>query len=668
MPALPIPPTPPTPAYRIGFFGPAQPPNAALEAQIAALLRRIARRLIRACPNQTPLLRLVLPAGIAGAETLLRLARQELANLQIKLRVDAILPHAGATPPPGTPAANEQLMQTLVLDGDPASPATRTPRALGRMVMRNCDLMLMLWDGDTGQESELLRFTARQGPSLLWLRAGAPPVLIRDSAEYYHRDTPLPERDPGPKPLERVAGAPHGAQALQLMGVEILRALIPPHPHTPHPHGLLERLVFRFCPGRAALDPYKEFLGERDHRGGGLWAAYVLARNLAGRRAGDWKPWILPAPLLAWVLAVILARALGVEWLDTGMLALHLGGVVVMIAAFFLHLRLNPPWEPELPAEDEYWLRAYHAPDRLSIAYANRHRSSYVLVILLIALALGFAVLGIALTHEPGWKLVVVLLEAAVLVGIVLFVAANIRGRWQQKWIAYRLLAELCRKQDALARLGWSLPVFEFQRATGREMPDGDWVAWHFNALLRAAPLPRLDLSTAGKAAIREAIIGQPGSYKDGKYEEATGLLESQLEYHGGRRSKSSRAAGSWALCGEVAFFVTALVVALKLFLKALHVGKAGDTPLAVLAAVLPAVSAAFFALRQYSEEKLMAEQSVQMHEAMLEARHTLRAVSVDLPLSSQDLAAETYEIAMRMLADVTGWAQLVRVKVVEAG
>ncbi|MCA2992376.1 MAG: hypothetical protein INH11_15140, partial [Gemmatimonas sp.] len=131
MPALAIPPARPGAAYRLGFFGPDQRPDAAMEAQMAALLRRIARRLIRAARGRTPLLRLVLPAGQAGAEALLRLARQELAALPIALRVDAILPHPGATPPGGAAAAQEWPMESLILDGDPTEPG-RTRRALGR--------------------------------------------------------------------------------------------------------------------------------------------------------------------------------------------------------------------------------------------------------------------------------------------------------------------------------------------------------------------------------------------------------------------------------------------------------------------------------------------------------------------------------------------------------
>jgi hypothetical protein len=664
MPALPIPPQRPAAAYRIGFFGPDAQPDAAMEAQMAVLLRRIAQRLIRARPGETPLLRLVLPAGHAGAEALLRLARQALATLPLTLRVDAILPHRGAALPGGPPAANEAPVQALTLDGDPAD-AGRTRRALSRMIMRNCDLLLVAWDGASGMgdgwEGELLRFAARHGPSALWLRPAAPPVLLRDSAEYFQRETPLPLRKPPAQGRDQ--GAPHGGRALHLMGTEILRALIPPHPHPPHPHGLLERLVCGLCPGRAKLDPYAAFLTEGDHRGGGVWGSYNAARNLAGRAAGDWKPWILPLLMLGLVLTWAMAAMTLVTRFESGLLArpllaLHVAGLGALVVAVLVHGWLNPLWTEPPPKPEEYWRGTYHRPDQLSIAYGNRHRSSYVLVILIIALALIFAVLGIALTHDKTWKLVVILLEAAALVGIVGLVAANIVGRWHQKWIAYRLLAELCRKQEALARLGWSMPVFELRRATGDQMPDADWVTWHFNALLRAAPLPDLDLSATGKAAIREAIIGKGSA----------GLLQGQISYHAGRTAKSNRAAGTWALWGELAFVGTAAIVALKLILKGLDALPGWSIWLAILAAVLPAISAAFFALRQYSEEKLMAEQSARMHEAMIEARHTMQAIPLDLPLSSQNLAAETYEIAMRMLADVAGWAQLVRVKVVEAG
>lgn len=639
MPALAIPPARPGAAYRLGFFGPDQPPDAAMEAQMAALLRRIARRLIRAARGRTPLLRLVLPAGQAGAEALLRLARQELAALPIALRVDAILPHPGATPPGGAAAAQEWPMESLILDGDPAAEPGRTRRALGRMVMRNCDLLLVAWDGASGmgdgREGELLRFAARHGPAALWLRPQVPPVLLRDSAAYFRRED----------------GAPRGARALHLLGTEILRALIPPRAHPPHPHGLLESALLRACPGLARRDPYAVFLEETDHRGGGLWAAYGFARNLAGRAAGDWRPLTMPLVLIGLLLAWAVVAVL----LAPGVWAVHLAGVAAIALTWLIRRWRNPPRAEPPPGPDDYWRRAYHTPDRLSIAYANRHRSSYVLVILLGALALIFAAIGIAIAENEDWKLaarVLLLLKFAALICMIGFVAANIRGRWHQKWIAYRLLAELCRKQEALTRLGWSLPVFELRRATGDQMPDADWVTWHFNALLRAAPLPRLDLSTAGKAAIRDAIIGQGD----------TGLLVGQIRYHEGREAKSNRAAGTWALWGERAFVATVAIVAAKPFLKDWGIW------LAVLAAVLPAISAAFFALRQYSEEKLMAEQSARMRQAMEEARQTMLAIPLGQPLSSQDLAAETYEIAMRMLADVAGWAQLVRVKVVEAG
>lgn len=358
--------------------------------------------------------------------------------------------------------------------------------------------------------------------------------------------------------------------------------------------------------------------------------------------------------------------------------------VVTLVAGFLLwRSGARPRWRlPRLqwrrggrrradrrePPARLYWRRAYHAPDRLSVAYANRYRSSYVIVILLIALALILAVLGLAFADDPHTKALLVALEAVALLGIAGFVAATMAGRWQEKWVGYRLLAELCRKQDALARLGWSLPVFDVRSAAEAGLADGRWISWHFNALLRAAPLPQPDMSTAGKRAIRQVVIGILDPADEAKARYQGGLIPGQIRYHGRRATVSAAAADTWAFWGEVAFLGTVVCVVFKLFIKLAGIGKGAEIWLSTLAAALPAVSAAFFALRAYSEEKLMAEQSRLMQADLEQALDTIAAIPLSLPLSGQELALQTFEVAERMLADVAGWAQLVRVKVVEAG
>jgi hypothetical protein len=86
-------------------------------------------------------------ADLAGAEDLMRLARQELAALPIALRVDAILPHPGATLPGGAAAAQEWPMESLILDGNPAEPIlARRGAARLRMATRTRHEVCMHWD------------------------------------------------------------------------------------------------------------------------------------------------------------------------------------------------------------------------------------------------------------------------------------------------------------------------------------------------------------------------------------------------------------------------------------------------------------------------------------------------------------------------------------------
>lgn len=137
-----------------------------------------------------------------------------------------------------------------------------------------------------------------------------------------------------------------------------------------------------------------------------------------------------------------------------------------------------------------------------------RDCSTYVGVFVLAALALVFAATSLAapgLAENHGWlshdcahsvKLAATLAELAALVLILWFVIANIRLGWHQRWIDYRLLAELYRKQQALAVLGWSLSGRAVQALVGqgdmreRRRNRATWVIWLFAAMVRDPPIP----------------------------------------------------------------------------------------------------------------------------------------------------------------------------------
>ena len=64
---------------------------------------------------------------------------------------------------------------------------------------------------------------------------------------------------------------------------------------------------------------------------------------------------------------------------------------------------------------------------------------------------------------------------------------------------------------------------------------------------------------------------------------------------------------------------------------------------------------------------KVLAEQSEQMHEALSRARERVARIAIDRPLASQVLGVELFDVTTIMLSDVAGWAQLFRMKAVEA-
>jgi len=325
----------------------------------------------------------------------------------------------------------------------------------------------------------------------------------------------------------------------------------------------------------------------------------------------------------------------------------------------------NPPAPP--PGDVwPYWQQFFVPADRLAVDYGNRYRSAYVLVFALAALALSCAVFSVGV-HAVAQ--LIAPFEFAFLAAIFVIVGLNQSRRWHARLIAYRLLAELFRKQQALALLGWSLPAAAALHISGDTTPPSPpiprdaMVGWYFNAALRAAPLPQGRLAGPALAAAYRAIKAS--------------LLSSQTAYHAHRRRDAEAAAHRFSQLGAQFFLFTVAVVLLEFgllvaqsFRPALNTPPMDATALALgfIAILLPVLSAAFVGIRSYAELELLADQSAQMQRVLARAERRLHGLSLDAPLASQDLGAEILLLAEDMLLDIKGWAQLFRVKIVEAG
>jgi hypothetical protein len=348
----------------------------------------------------------------------------------------------------------------------------------------------------------------------------------------------------------------------------------------------------------------------------------------------------------------------------------------------------NLPWsDPARPNDSvaRYWYDHYRPADARAGEYAARYRSTYVWLFLLATLVLAFATTA-AVTHGHEQLrplgIVMTVFELGTLILIGMFVRAAIRGEWHERFIEYRLLAELCRKQQFLAPLGRAVSLVAVRRMVLREMENAKtervptdaeageaemraraaWVAWLFAAWERAAPLPVEYIAKSLDEIVRTQVLD--------------GLIDEQLRYHQGRADMSERADETFFRIGQESFIAVGVCVMVKLLVQgvALFIPAAEQLQgweifyltLTWLAIVLPAVSAAALGIRSYAELQLLAEQSHHMLQELLHAKRRINRINLTRALAAEDIGAETQAVATLMLQDLDGWSRLFKVKAIE--
>ncbi len=580
--------------------------QARLEQQTATLLDSIANQ---ARTRHATTLRLLSPLA-EGADRLV--AAAALAqNYALTVPMPFRRAHYEQTFPTTIPEFQDLLDQaaaTLELDGNLTTDPGHAYEAVGRLVVRNTDIIVAIWDGLPGKRggaAETIRYAANFGPPVICLHATdatAPPRWIEDA----HDIRPGPERKPKP--------VGHHLQ------IYLDRLLLPPRTHPQHGHSLLHKI---------------------GHLARKAWHRFVRPARTPLQIFADEQPRKVPAVLRlhGWLMATM-------------------GG--------------NPPYTGPRPPTDpdaRRWYERYLHPDGRAGEYAKRHRSAYVWGFFLAATALSFAGISLGLAQWHGPKLLATTAEFLALMLLMGLVVMETMAEWQRRAIDYRLLAELCRKQQALAPLGWAVPRAGAWCTTA-PAPDPidpahpdpahtgpSWVAWMFSAWLRETPL------VAG--------VMDPDRIEHARKVALNDLLDEQIAYHKTRHAQYTRAGKMMIRIADISFLLVVAIVAAKLMLltsHAYHEPWADFTLLGfgIFGAILPAVSAAFFGIRAYADLEMLAEQSETMHAAFTNAKVQIEQLDLTAPLASQALGSDLAAVATLMLEDVQGWARLARVKIVE--
>ena len=511
--------------------------------------------------------------------------------------------------------------------------------AVGRLVVRNCDLIVGIWDGGPGHgrggTAEIIRYAANNGPPVVWIDATShvPPRWIEEAHDL------------------RIGASPRQPVEM-LLPIYLNRLLQPPDPPHPKRSSLLHKVahyfvasvnaVWRWVTKRPPPDPLTTFLNEKPRRDRVLWR------------------------------------------LNTGFM------ILMNWCPFNQHRHVSQLYARPEDQPARSWYDRYVLADARSNEYTARYRSAYVLIFILAIIAVTTAAVEPELP-QGHFQTAILIAEFFSLAAILLLViTGGLRG-WHRKAIEYRLVAELCRKQQALAPIGWTVPRAIAWATTGKPDPSTPkkpknwlsrtwtvigkrlgwnrhkpqiepvaWVSWLFSAWLRDTPLPTramemIRVETAKNAALHD-------------------LLDDQIAYHQRRRDRSERPGARLIWLGEGVFITVLLLVAMKLFCPIWdHEFADGHSPafrthlLGLAIAILPAFSAAFVGIRAYAELELLAEQSELMLHALTRARDQIKELPSDTSLASQVLGSALAGVATVMLEDLEGWARLFRGKALDA-
>ena len=290
--------------------------------------------------------------------------------------------------------------------------------------------------------------------------------------------------------------------------------------------------------------------------------------------------------------------------------------------------------------------------DRLAIYYSDAYRGAFILVYLAAALAVGAAVLPVAAGLDIGFHHP---LETSTVLGelcLILFIAGTValgrRRLWHERWLDFRLAAELVRHLRISAPLAGDRPLpAPPAHLTNYERASSTWAPWYVRAVERQLGLPNLTVTTAHLQTCLHSLEN---------------LIESQCEYHQTNAErcytieKSLRRLGLWML-------------GLTLLACAVHLLPIVSSPispmLTSLAAFLPALGAAFSGINNQGEFRrvfMRSDAMVGKFKDLLEKAQELRqqiegseTLKGERPRSSQ-VGALGDEVAHLMVSEVLDW------------
>jgi hypothetical protein len=313
--------------------------------------------------------------------------------------------------------------------------------------------------------------------------------------------------------------------------------------------------------------------------------------------------------------------------------------------------------DPDLPVASMIGrLRPYFAwADQLADRYANAYRSAFVVAFLAAAFAVAMALTPYVFSfpeHSVA-EIICTVGELLSILVILFLVFRGRRGRWHQRWLDYRLLAEIVRHQRLIAHLGGeraSPKIPEHLASYGNV--GASWMAWYARGVERSLRLPRVVVDRAYLQASLQDMEDQLGG------------PQGQVVFHQMTSSRASRIEHRLHLL-EVTLLILTLScccqhLAQSFWPNWLHVS---GQLLTFCCAFFPAVGAAIAGISNQGEFRRIAQRSASMAERLshqLEEIRNLKQRVMNAETSNRQLSPEVAALAgdaaATMVNEVLDW------------
>lgn len=587
-------------ALRVGITGNrdlASADSARLEAAVASVLDDIAAAVHASASDSSigklytdaqATLTLISPLAEGADRLAARLA------VERKWRLAAPLPFLRAEYErdfPGTVNEFRRLLEVAIADGQAIELAATRQREqeayheVGRFVLHHSDILIAIWDGGpparVGGTAQIASEARSLGIPIIWIDS-APPHLVS-----------FLEGDPDDNPIQ----------------YQTTRA---------------EQLV------RQIVELPRESKAERPQVQ--LASEYLLGERV--RSSGDEPdflnrgPFAAPRSLLGWVFPALVAT-----------LSLKLEKAAISA-------RKPPPMGANNPALRALYFQFQRA-DVLATHYARVHRSGFVLIYLLGSLSLAAASTAQFVAHfsTPGERVSPIgsWIELLSLFGIFVVAWAERHWRWRERWLDYRLLAELLREADLLAQVGQALPHRSLARI-GSDQKNRAWVPWLAAAISRATNPIAATYSAAYLQSLRDYAVGV--------------RLADQIEYYRRAKGRHNRVSRRLRRLSYGLFWAT--VVAVMVDLGWPWASREGFP--SFLAGLFPSIAAASFGIRNQAEFDIVISRSARLHDRLEEQSKYIESLD-EVHITRAKLGRAILQAAEILRDDTAEWAGIFEVK-----